>query len=99
MFVGVRDNGYPERIFGRSNNRQTHAIYGHRAFINRHVSPLCHFTIKFVFKSEIPATIGFFHFLTHCCVVDMSLNDMPVESTIHHHTPFQIHLTSYFKQS
>ena len=99
MFVGIGYNGNLKTAGSGITNGKTHAIDRDRPFLDSRISLTHHIGSRVIYKRVIPTAIGLFHLRTPGCTIDMSLNDMPVETTVHKHTTFEIHFIAGFQQS
>ena len=99
MLIGIWDNGNLESIFSRITDRQTNSIHCNRTFVNSKISSFCHFRTECILECKIPAALCVIYSYTSSSLIYMSLNDMPVQTSIHHHTAFYINLISHFQQT
>ena len=99
MFVSIRNDGNLESILRRVTNGQTHTVHRNRAFVHRDVTALCHFLVKRISESKIPAPFGILYIHTFGSLIHMSLHNMTVQPPVHHHAAFHIHFISHFQQA
>lgn len=99
MFVSIGNNGYLKSILRRITNCQTYSIYRYRTFIDGKITTLSHFWIKIVFKGEIPAAFGVIYCHASSGLINMSLYDMPVQTSVHHHAALYINFITCLQQA
>lgn len=91
MFIGIGNDGYVEFLLFDVKDGQADAVDGNRAFFD---DQLAEFPGEF--EPVFPAAAQGVLFQANGCRVDMSLNDMAVQPSIHDETSFQIDLVSWF---
>lgn len=85
VLVGVRDDAHLERVIAGVANRQAHAVDGDTALVDTKIATLRHFAIGGILEGEAVAAV-FVHLVdTNGCIVYMALDDVPVQTSVHHH--------------
>ena len=87
----IRNDRYLKTILLRITDSQAHTIDTDGTFLDSYISLLRHLLVERIFERIIPASICIFHTCTNGSLVDMPLHDMSVQTSVHHHTAFQIH--------
>ena len=99
MFESVGDDSHLESVLRGVAYRQTDAIDRDGTLVDGKVTMTRHLLVLFVFEGEIGAAIGILHSDAAGSLVDVSLNDMSVETSIHQHRPLDVHLIADLQQS
>jgi len=95
VLVGVRDDAHLERVIAGVANRQAHAVDGDTALVDAKIATLRHFAIGGIFEGEAVAAV-FVHLVdTNGCIVYMTLDDVPVQTSVHHHRSLYVDLGTY----
>lgn len=97
MFKGVGDDGYLKAVGGRVANGKGYTIDGNRAFIYCKIAIESHFLVFLVFKSKIGRAVGVLFCDAHSGLIDVSLYNMSVETSVQHHRSFHIDFVAYVK--
>ena len=98
MEIGVLacegDDGHGERIVGRVDDCQRHAVNCYRAFVHAHVSASCHCLVGMITEGEIGAAVGVSHVNALRRLVDVALDYVSVEAAIDLHGPLYVDLVA-----
>ena len=98
MLISIRYDSHLEGIIRRVTYCQTNTIYRYRPFVYSNISTFRHLFVKCIFEREIPTSIRILYIHASSGLVHMSLHDMPVQTAVHHHATFYIHLVTYLQQ-
>lgn len=92
VVVGVGNDADLKTIVSGVANGKAHTIDGHATFVHAEIATLCHFAVGFVGKCE--AVTAFFARFSYAnrCLVYVSLYDVPIQTTVHHHGAFYVDL-------
>ena len=96
--VGVGDDVDLEGVVGGITNREADPIDGDRTFIDSEIAPLRHLLVEVILEGKGIATLLVLLGSADCCLVDMSLHDVSVEPSIHHHAALHIDVVAHFEQ-
>ena len=99
MLVCIRNDSHLESIIRRITYRQTNTVHSHRTFIHGDISAFRHLLVKRISECKIPAAFRILNIDTSSSLIHMSLNDMSVQPTVHHHATFNVHLIPHFQQT
>lgn len=88
--TGVRNDGHLESVVGGIADREGNAVYGYRPLVYREVSAPRHVGIELVFKLKVSTSVGIPHADATGCLVNMTLDDVPVQPPVHRHGAFHI---------
>ena len=90
----VGDDGHLESITGGMADGEGDTIDGDAALVDRKVSVTGHLWVVIVLEGEVSGAIGIFHSGATGCLVNVSLDDVPVESSVHQHGTFNVDLVA-----
>ena len=99
MLVSIRNDGHLETIVGRIAYSQTYSIDGYGPLVHGHVTSLRHLLVEFIFKGEIPASFGILDVHTFGGLIHMALHNVSVQTSVHHHATFYVHLIAHLQQT
>ena len=78
VFLGIRNDGHSECVSCGVTYRKRDAVYRNRTFVDGEVTTLCEFSIRFIFKGVVGATIGIAHCNAGGGFINVSLYNMPI---------------------
>ncbi len=99
MFMSIRNYCYLKTILCRIAYSKTDSIDRYRAFINSKVTSTSHLLVECIVERIVPTTLGILYLKARCRLVHMSLHDMTVKATIHHHATLHIHSVTHIKKA
>ena len=99
ILKSVRDNGHLEGVISGVAHCEAHTIHRNRALINGKVATLSHRLIESIFECEIVAAIGIINGYASGGLVNMTLHDVAIQTTVHHHATLNIHLITHLEQA
>lgn len=99
MLVGKGDNVYLERVVRGITYCKADTVYGNGAFVYAKIAFTGHFAVEGIAEGVDVTALGVFNVCAYGCLVDVSLDDVPVEACIYSQGTFQIHFVAYTKVS
>ena len=99
VLIGKGDNVYLERVVRGVAYGKADTIYGNGAFVYAEIAFTGHFEVEGIAESVDIAALGVFDICAYGCLVDVSLDDVPVEACIDGKGTFQIHFVAYTEVS
>ena len=99
VLEGVGDDGDLEGVAGGVADGEADAVDGDGAFVDGEITLPGHLAVFGVFEGEVGGAVGIVHRDTLGRFIDMTLNDMTVESSIHQHGAFYIDFIADLQQT
>ena len=90
----VGDDGHLESITGGTADGEGDTIDGDAALVDRKVSVTGHLLVVIVLEGEVSGAVGIFHSGATGRLVDVPLDDVPVESSVHQHGALNVDLVA-----
>ena len=94
MLMGIGYDGHLETAGLRIAHGEAHAVDRNGTFLDRRVTLAHHFGRGVIYKGIIPTAVDLFDTGATGGAIDMSLHDVSVETTVHEHTAFEVHLVA-----
>ena len=98
-FIGVGDDGHLEGVVPGIDHSQAHSVHGNGPFFYSHIALFCLFFVKDIFKRVIPAALSCLNSRANGSLVDMSLDNVPIQTPVHGHAAFQVDFRPLFQQT
>ncbi len=102
FLVGVWDDADTDITFAVHDvgfaDSEAYAVDANRALVHSEIAAAYHIQTAVVFEAIIPTAVGFLHIDTACGLIDMPLDDMPVETLVEEHRAFDIDPVSLSEQ-
>ena len=97
IFKGVRDDANLERIFRGVANGETYAVYCHAAFVYREITTARHVGVVVVLERVNVRALRVLKCYTFCRFINVSLHDVTVQASVHHHRALHVYQRTYLK--
>ena len=97
--VGVGDDGHLEAVRAGVADGEADAVDADRSFLDGHVALASHLRVSGVAEGVIPAAVGLAHVGADGRLVDVALDDVAVQATVHQHTALHVHTVAHVEQS
>ena len=95
---GVGNDAHLELVVGGATYSEADTIDSDATLVDRDISPACHLRVSLIAEAEDIAALLVLDTDAASCGVDMTLNDVAVEPSVHHHGTLHIHLVTHLEK-
>lgn len=99
VFERIGNDAHLEGIFRRSAHGEAHAVHRDAAFVNREIPALCHSRVIFIGEGEGSASVHVFHLGADGSLVNMTLHDVSVQTTVQKHGTLDVDFIAHLQSS
>ena len=99
MFMRIRDYCNLEAILCWVTYSKADTINSNRTLVYSKVASTSHLLVECIVERIVPTTLGILYLKARSRLVHMSLHDMTVKATIHHHATLHIYSVTHIQKA